>query len=696
MKVLRMSLWMSIKPVLTFALLALLAGSAFTQSGGGSSRLLAKSRDLGPEDPSKVITVTVWLNQHNKAALDELVRQMYEPGSANYHRWLTREQYKATFAPTAQDEATVRSFLASHNLTVSSVDKYHHYLMARGRITDVQNAFNVQINRYQANGEIHRANVTAPKVEEAAGALIATVQGLSDRTFKSYARKPVDPDTGNALGGVPLSAAGPDGIYFSNYCFRGPQTVTFKTPGGGPSAVYAGNRYGSNITSAPPNLPSCGYDASDLQTAYGLKQLYQKKWDGTGQTIVIVDAYGSPTIVDDANTYSSINGLPPLTSSNFTIYTAGGTSTCTPAEGCSAPGWYPETTLDVETAHAIAPGANIVLIETTDNTDTNLDLGILYATENLLGNVISNSYGGPEVPPYNNPTDSTAENLVNELAAAFGISANFSTGDDGDFSDAIGFTAVSMPASSPYATAIGGTSLFLNHNKTMNFQTGWGLNETRIANPSPNPPTIPPLEFGFIFGAGGGTSVVWHKPPFQKSLKGAWRKLPDISMDADPETGFEIVITPDAVPGDPQAVEVYGGTSLSCPMFSALWAIANQVAGTPLGQAATYVYDLPPGALYDVTDVSSPYNVTGIIFNPPNPPQVETADSLVQPLENTKNYVSALFNSSTSTRWDVFTFGTDTSLTTGPGWDNVTGVGTPIGLPFVEAVAAAAAAANSH
>jgi hypothetical protein len=127
-------------------------------------------------------------------------------------------------------------------------------------------------------------------------------------------------------------------------------------------------------------------------------------------------------------------------------------------------------------------------------------------------------------------------------------------------------------------------------------------------------------------------------------------------------------------------------------MFSGVWAIANQAAGMPLGQAATYVYDLPPDALYDVTDLSSPYNVSGIIFNPF--PTFETADALVQPLENTRNFISALFNSASSTRWDIFTFGTDSSLTTGPGWDNVTGVGTPIGLPFVQAVAAAATRAS--
>jgi len=83
----------------------------FSIEGG----VAAKPQNLGSEDPSKLITVTVWLNQHNKAALDELVRQMYEPGSSNYHRWLTREQYRSRFAPTAEDAAQVRDYLIAHN-----------------------------------------------------------------------------------------------------------------------------------------------------------------------------------------------------------------------------------------------------------------------------------------------------------------------------------------------------------------------------------------------------------------------------------------------------------------------------------------------------------------------------------------------------------------------------------------------------
>jgi hypothetical protein len=81
-------------------------------------------------------------------------------------------------------------------------------------------------------------------------------------------------------------------------------------------------------------------------------------------------------------------------------------------------------------------------------------------------------------------------------------------------------------------------------------------------------------------------------------------------------------------------------------------------------------------------------NVSGVILNPPAPPSFESATALAQPLGNTKLFVSALFQSSSSTRWNILTFGTDSSLTTGPGWDNVTGLGTPNGETFIDAVVA--------
>jgi hypothetical protein len=123
-------------------------------------------------------------------------------------------------------------------------------------------------------------------------------------------------------------------------------------------------------------------------------------------------------------------------------------------------------------------------------------------------------------------------------------------------------------------------------------------------------------------------------------------------------------------------------------MFSALWAIATQAAGTWLGQAAPILYGLPADAITDVVAANGPNNVTGTIHTPPSPPAFQSADSLAAPLGNTTEYMSTLFNG-TSTRWYVLTFGTDTSLTTGPGWDNVTGLGTPNGANFVTGVVGA-------
>jgi subtilase family serine protease len=705
---------MSIYKVATLLVIfVLLVGFGFSQSANAqgaaasTSRLLAKAENLGAEDLSKQITVTVWLKHNNQAVFDELVRQMYDNSSPNYHHFLTLEQYRANFAPTAQQAAAVRDFLTSHNLNVSSVETHNHYVAAQGRIADVQSAFKVQINRFKiANGEIHMANLTEPAIEGPAASVVAAVQGLNDLRYASYVRRPLNPDTGGPLRGVPLLSGGSDGKFFSAQCLRDPETQTFVTPGGGPSAVYKGNRYGQDLNSPPPNLPSCGYDSGDMQTAYGLNAAYSKGLDGTGQTIVIVDAFGSNTIRADANAFSKLNGLPPLTGKNFQIFKPNGVATCTATNGCIGGNWQFETTLDVEWAHSIAPGANIVLVLGADNTFTNLDIANLFAIDNLVGNVLSNSFGIPEIVLVDlAPSILIVENNLSQTAAALGISQQISTGDAGDnliFNNAnfgINSTSPGANSTSPFVTGVGGTSMFLNPDHTIKFQTGWGLTVTRIANPSPNPPTVPPLALGFSGGSGGGVSTVFAKPAFQSALPGAFRQTPDISMDADPETGVEIVVTPDSVSGHPQFVEVFGGTSLSAPMFSGLWAITNQAAGGgPIGQAAPLLYNLPGGAIQDIQQIGSVNNVTGVITIPnpaPKPPTIInlTPKALVgAPLENTQFFLSALFQSSSSTRWDVFTFGTDTSLATAKGWDNITGVGTPKGLAFINAAVAAAAA----
>jgi len=671
-----------------------LGGLAFEGSGSQShGGAFTNAQNLGPEDPSKLITVTVWLKQHNKAVLDELVRQMYQPGSPNYHRWLTREQYRSRFAPTAAEVAQMRDYLTSHNFNVTSVDKFSHYLVAQGRVSDAQDAFNVQLSRVNLKGHIHRVSNASATIPGPLGELVMAVQGLDDFAARPTLVPQLDLATGKPVAPRPFSFADAAANAVSpNQCMTGTQHVTFTSPHHGPTATYSGNRYAGDV---PGNCP--GYTPSQIQTAYGLNALYNKGWDGTGQTIVIVDAYGSKTIEQDANTFSAAYGLPPLTSSNFQIYYPGGKTTC--GKGCNVVnGWNYETTLDVEWAHAVAPGASIALVLAPDQ--SSLDIAELWAIENPeintsyansdLGYVISNSWAYPENGDYD--AGLQTQLAMTELAAALGISANFASGDWGDNAAYLsGPPSVCMPASSPYATGVGGTSMFLKNDGQIQFQTGWGLNVTKLTNAGPNHPYDPPLEFGNIGGSGGGSSSLWPAPPFQSSLGNAYRQVPDISWLADAFTGVNIIVTFDG-----STVNfTEGGTSVATPMFSGLWAIANQAAGAkaPLGQAAPMLYTLPADAITDILPFTNGANVRGKITDPPQPVLIETAADLAQPLENTTTFLSALGHGTLNGRsypWYVLTFGTDTSLVTAPGWDNVTGLGTPNGLHFVDAVVAAA------
>src|SRR5271156_30124 len=532
----------AIRLSLGFAMLVLLLSPAFAATS-------KQGTVVGPEEETKSISVTIWLNLHNKAALDSRVEEMYDPSSANYHHFLTMKEYTEEFAPSAKDMAQVHAFLAGHNMVVTSTDKANHFVVARTTVGDAQKAFNVQINRVMVNGVVHSMADSEATVSGAVAPLVATVQGLSDMSYRANVSVASDPETGTPYALAPLSSVGSDGLFFTGNCLRAPELITFTTAGTFPTATYFGNRYGSNINSTAPNLPACGYDAAEIQAAYGLNTVYNHGLNGAGQTIMIVDAFGSNTLLSDVNLFSDLNGLPELTSSNFATFTPNGSATCTATNGCIAGNWQFETTLDVEWAHAIAPGANIVLVLGADNSFTNLDIANLFAVENGFGNVLSNSFGIQEVALVEFlPSELIVENGISEIAAALGISHDISTGDDGDnlavdIADyGIDSVSVDANADSPYATGVGGTSTFPDPHSNIKSQPGWALNSARIPPPPPTPPVIPPLFFGFNGGSGGGTSVVYAKPNFQRQLRGKFRQLPDISMDADPETGIEIIV----------------------------------------------------------------------------------------------------------------------------------------------------------
>jgi subtilase family serine protease len=654
------------------------------------------AKNLGPEQSASRIDVSIWLQPHNRAKLDALAAQLYDKASPNYRKFLEHSQVSANFSPTAAEAETVKQFFLAHDLKIVRVDPSNLFVRANGTVAEVEAAFHVQLDDYQVKDKVVRANDRDPYIDGPAAAVTRLVSGLDNASFVHPLDSALSVFPRGNVGGSHMTRSASEGAGqasssgeteatnlpgFTSNCFPGTEKQTFSTLSNGslPIGTFSGNKLNEFTNSSY----GCGYTPAEIQTAYGLTSLYAKNFNGAGQTIGIIDWCGSSTILADANGFSAQFGLPALIlGENFQI-------TYTPtASECVGTG-DAEINLDVEWAHAIAPGAYINLIVPPTATFQDIDEAELIAIDTGLANVLSGSYGIPEF----GVSQAEMENgsLINEIAAISGISANFSSGDGGDLSAEYGLTGVSYPADTPYATAVGGTTLALNKDGSIKSQIGWGNNYVLLAEEG----TIfnPTYQLGSVFGSGGGPSSClvkdpvtgacisgFPKPNYQHLLPGQVRQLPDISWLADPFTPAVIYITqPGYYP--PQIWEGIGGTSLACPMFSALWAIANQEAGAELGQAAPYVYSMPASTITDIVPITSATNVTASI--------------------RYSNYVQTYNASETagisgpflSAIWDypilantavLVTFGTDTGLKVTKGWDNVTGVGVPGGAAFAD------------
>ncbi len=642
------------------AALALLSALPAASAHGQVAPALAHSAvAIGQQRSSAPIAGTVWLQLHNKAALDAAVKDMYTPGSASFHQFAGADALKQ-FAPTVAEMAAVQKELAAHNLKIISADPMNFSVKIQGQTSDFEAAFHTTVNQYRTQTEVVTAMSTPPTLAGSATGMVQAVTGLGSKGMQPYIMQPVDPDTGKAVGVTPVTTgANPEGAFYSSQCLYASATRAFTA--GATAAQYQGLIYGASIANTTRGTVSpCAYSPQDVYRIYGLNTAYGQGYTGKGQTIAIVDAYGSPTIDADLATFNLVYSLPRATGTSFRVLTP------VPVTETNA-GWAGETTLDVEWSHAIAPDADIVLVAAPSNSNDDLQSAVLYVIENHLSNVISNSYGLGELQ--SDPQSLTSWDEICELAAFTGISANFSSGDSGDYAAVEqGVTDVSSPASSPYATAIGGTSASFSPFDNSIVQTGWGTNITRLTTAT----TIddPPQVRGFQFGAGGGVSQYFKKPAYQSAIQGTGRLLPDVSSLADPYTGVEIILT---VSGQ-QVFEAIGGTSLASPIFSAEWALLSQRFGFPLGQAAPLIAQYANTLVVaDVTTPYSPYNTQGAILDAAGF-KYYSPEALAAP-ETNSPFLSAIYQGRSGSTYDL-TFGTDSSLAVTPGFDTVTGWGT--------------------
>ncbi|MEC3998232.1 carboxypeptidase regulatory-like domain-containing protein [Actinacidiphila sp. DG2A-62] len=372
------------------------------------------------------------------------------------------------------------------------------------------------------------------------GATTGTSTGTSPQTNTST-------DAGTSTGAAPVCGA-PQPGHFS--CFALRRTA--------PSAAAGERRTlgGAPAPAASPATPE-GYAPADLRSAYALPDD-----GGAGATIAIVDAYDDPDAESDLAVYRAQYGLPACTTDNGCFRKTdqrGGAGYPGADEG-----WASEISLDLDMVSAVAPQAHILLVEADSSLSE--DLGAAENTAVALGaRYVSNSWGG-----YGDSTDDLAYDQ-----AYFdhpGTAVVFSSGDDG--------YGVSYPASSPYVTAVGGTSLTRDGSAR-----GWDESVWNGITQGPDGPH---------WGAtGSGCSAAEPKPAFQSAVDCAGRSVADVSAVADPATGVAVYNSySDA------GWNVYGGTSASAPIIAGVYALAGApVAGT---YPASYPYQ-QPGALNDVT-----------------------------------------------------------------------------------------------
>lgn len=357
----------------------------------------------------------------------------------------------------------------------------------------------------------------------------------------------------------------------------------------------------SHHTSAPPTTADCllafgirCYGATQIQKAYDLAPLLSRGLDGTGRTIVIVDSFGSPTIAADLHAFDTTYGLPDPPSLQV-IQPVGAVPPFDPSDN-DMWNWAFETTLDVEYAHTMAPGAKILLVETpVSETEGVQGFPEIVKAENYvinhhLGDVITQSFGATE------QTFPSAASIYALRSAFFNARAHdvtvlASSGDEGatdwesDGTTLYPFAVNSWPSSDPLVTSVGGTQLTLDDNGN------------RLS---------PDVVWNDGYGAGGGgKSAVFSRPDFQdrvRSVVGRSRGTPDISMSAAVDGGVVVYLT-----FDPANAGWYivGGTSEASPLFSGVVAIADQAAHHRLGWIDPALYSRTVSRSSGVVDVTS-------------------------------------------------------------------------------------------
>jgi len=539
-----------------------LLASSLAQAAPAQSHLSKDARivDLGLAPQSEVRSVTLSLAVKNLPALEAYVASTVDPSSPNYHKFLTPAQFGATYGQDATSVAQVVNFLQASGLTVTKVYANNLLITARGTNAQFASVFGSPIHTFQSLGQTYQAPVAAGIVPTQLAGLVKGVHGLSARPLlRSNAAK------------QPNSTA---------------SALVQASPAADPSANAVPGRY----------------TTADLARIYNINPLYSAGITGKGKTIGIATLAGYTQ--SDVFAYWKSVGLNVDANRITDILVDGG-----PPGGAAAPG-ADETTLDVEQSGGVAPGANI-RVYMAPNTDNGfIDMFAAAVNDNIV-DTLSVSWGASEV--FYSQAEYDAFHAVFLQAATQGIPVIASSGDSGAFDinrnyaypDCSTTLTVDFPAADPLVLAAGGTTLPV----TLRFNAGgtvtvpteraWGWDYLRDWAVKTYGQSVYYTEL-FPVGGGGGVSVGYARPSYQNNLAGvanssagqslicsnasigkagtgytdlldmpsnvAGRNLPDVSLNADPESGYGLLYQNKWIYG-------YGGTSFVAPQLNGIFTL---------------------------------------------------------------------------------------------------------------------------
>jgi subtilase family serine protease len=573
-------------------------------------------------DPAGPVAFRVYLGWGSGA--EALATAVSTPSSLSYGKYISASDFRRRFAPSEQQVGAVRSWLKAQGFSIDYTPANNHYVAAEGTVAQAQTAFGTQFGVYSVQGLTVQAPSSDIAIPNDVAADVTGVVGLDDSAAFVETYHVVDKK-------APPSAGFRNSPPLSEWWAQLTSPYAYPT--------------GFTDLASPATAPWTvkGYTPQQIKGAYGITG----PETGAGQTVAIIDAYASPTILQDVNQWSTNRGLPTMNGSQFTQVVPPGIFNKPQGPAQDPQGWYGEETLDVEAVHGMAPAAKIVYVGAPNNY-RDLDAAVNHVVDRQLAQIVTNSYGFPTelLPPgYIKPLNDTFIQ-----AAAEGIGVYFSSGDNGDETARFGFATPDWPAVSPWVTAVGGTALGVGQANDRVLETGWGT-----SNYSCNVTSLVCTRAGWLYGAGGGVSRIFPKPSYQSALSVSGRAIPDVGALGDPQTGLLIGQTQTFRSGPAYGEYRIGGTSLSSPIFAGLMALADQRAGHPHGFANPVFY-ANAGSFYDVLSVKTA--VARRNFNNNEDATGGTSDFL--------------------RTFDDYS-GSPTQHT-GPGWDNVTGLGTPSGI----------------